>query len=204
MVIQDKTERKTQRRNQIVQAAATVFSKTGFIQSTISEIAGTAGIGKGTVYEYFRSKDELFFAVFEDNWRSAAQRVVVSIAALGQSAAQRLQAMNEAIMGDWRQMIETFPLVMEFWSATASPRTRDRFKHAFKQGYSDFRQMVGTLIQDGIARGEFKTEIDAPALAAALVGTWDALFLQAWFDSDFDPLQAARPFLAVFIDGMKA
>lgn len=203
-VMPEKTGRKAQRRNQIVQAAAAVFSKTGFVQSTISEIAEKAGIGKGTVYEYFSSKDELFFAVFEDTWRSATQRAVVSIAALGQSAAQRLQAMNEAILGDWRQMIESFPLVMEFWSATASPRTKDRFKNAFKQAYTDFRQMVGALIQDGIAHGEFKAEIDAPALAAALVGAWDALFLQAWFDSDFDPLHAARLFLSVFIDGMKA
>jgi AcrR family transcriptional regulator len=199
----EKIARKTRRRNEIIKAAAAVFAKTGFIKSTISEIATEAGIGKGTVYEYFSSKDDLFFAVFEDYWRHVAQKAVVNIKVLGQSAAQRLQAMNEAIMADWRQMIESFPLVMEFWAATASPLVKDRFKTVFEQGYTDFRQMVGAIIQDGIVRGEFKAEIDVTALAAALVGTWDALFLQAWFDSNFNPQHAARQFLPIFIAGMK-
>jgi hypothetical protein len=39
-------------------------------------------------------------------------------------------------------------------------------------------------------------------VAAALVGTWDALLLQAWFDDDFNPLTAARGFMTVVINGL--
>jgi AcrR family transcriptional regulator len=199
-----KIQQKTTRRQEIVRAAAAVFSKSGFTKSTIAAIAERAGIGKGTVYEYFQSKDDLFFAVFEDHWRNVAQKAMVSVKTLGQSATQRLYAMNDAIMAQWRNIIETFPLIMEFWAASATPWTRDRFKKAFQEGYSDFRQMTEALIQDGIDRGEFNPSVDADAVAAALVGTWDALYLQAWFDAEFNPAQTSRRFLSVLIAGMTA
>jgi hypothetical protein len=81
---------------------------------------------------------------------------------------------------------------------------RKRFKLAFREGYSDFRKIVSTLIRDGIQRGEFSAKVKAESVAAALVGTWDALLLQAWFDDSFDPLDTARSFLRVVIRGLAA
>ena len=49
----------------IIRAAAGVFAEKGFVKTLMAEVAAAAGIGKGTVYEYFRSKDDLFFAVYE-------------------------------------------------------------------------------------------------------------------------------------------
>lgn len=58
-------ERVTQeeRRRQILVAAARVFGRSGFYEAKIEDVAQAAGIGKGTVYEYFRSKAELFQAM---------------------------------------------------------------------------------------------------------------------------------------------
>jgi hypothetical protein len=99
-------------------------------------------------------------------------------------------------------MEDMYSLVMEFWSASASSQMRERFKQAFKNGYSDFRQIVSALIREGIQGGEFRPEVDAESVAAALVGTWDALLLQAWFDEGFDPQTTARRFMAVLISGL--
>jgi hypothetical protein len=107
-------------------------------------------------------------------------------------------------MKSWLQMLDMFSLVMEFWSASASSQLRERFKRAFREGYSDFRQIVSALIRDGMQRGEFRPEVDAESVAAALVGTWDALLLQAWFDDSFDPLNTARRFMSVLIRGLAA
>jgi AcrR family transcriptional regulator len=55
------TENKNQpKRQQILEAAAEVFSSKGYYSAKIEDIAERAGIGKGTVYEYFPSKEELF------------------------------------------------------------------------------------------------------------------------------------------------
>lgn len=53
---------KAGKREQIVQAAIETFMDRDYYQVRIEEIAETAGVGKGTIYEYFRSKEELFFA----------------------------------------------------------------------------------------------------------------------------------------------
>jgi len=91
---------------------------------------------------------------------------------------------------------------MEFWAASSSPQMQDRFKANFRSTYQKFRHIVKSLIQEGIERGEFRPDINPESVAAALVGTWDALFLQAWFEDDFDPVTIARDFLSVLINGL--
>ncbi|MBW2579618.1 MAG: TetR/AcrR family transcriptional regulator [Deltaproteobacteria bacterium] len=196
--------RKEEKRALIIEAAAKVFARRGFASTLMAEIAIEAGIGKGTLYEYFDSKENLFFAVFEWFVQATEAEAKVSISALGGSASERLDALSDSLMSSWAQMEDMYSLVMEFWSASASSQMRERFKQAFKNGYSDFRQIVSTLIRDGIERGEFQPQVDIDSVAAALVGTWDALLLQAWFDDDFNPLTAARGFMTVVINGLTA
>jgi AcrR family transcriptional regulator len=186
----------------IIEAAARVFANRGYNSTLIAEIATEAGIGKGTIYEYFPSKEDLFFAVFEWFVEMTEAEARVSISALGGSASERLKALNDALLKSWLEMLDMYSLVMEFWSASASFRMRQRFKKAFREGYKDFRQLVSALISDGIETGEFQPEVDAESVAAALVGAWDALLLQAWFDEGFDPLTTSRKFMAVLINGL--
>ncbi len=196
--------RKEEKRALIIEAAAKVFARRGFASTLMAEIAIEAGIGKGTLYEYFDSKEDLFFTVFEWFVKATEAEAKVSISALGGSASERLDALSDSLMSSWAQMEDMYSLVMEFWSASASSQMRERFKQAFKNGYSDFRQIVSTLIRDGIERGEFQPHVDIESVAAALVGTWDALLLQAWFDDDFNPLTVARGFMTVVINGLTA
>jgi AcrR family transcriptional regulator len=196
--------RKEEKRALIIEAAAKVFARRGFASTLMAEIAIEAGIGKGTLYEYFDSKEDLFFTVFEWFVKATEAEAKVSISALGGSASERLDALSDSLMSSWAQMEDMYSLVMEFWSASASSQMRERFKQAFKNGYSDFRQIVSTLIREGIERGEFQPHVDIESVAAALVGTWDALLLQAWFDDDFNPLTAARGFMTVVINGLTA
>ena len=193
---------KNAKKNQVIEAAGAVFAQKGFARTTIAEVATQAGIGKGTVYEYFKSKEDLYFAVFEWFMAQTGAAVMVSIATLQGTAAEKLKAVSTSLMDSWDEMQDVFALFMEFWSATASPQNQPRFKQVFKQGYGDFRAIVAALITEGIERKEFRADIKIPAVAAALVGTWDALLLQAWFDEDFDHKTAAADFMDVLIQGM--
>lgn len=60
-----KEERKERKRHQIVSAAFEIFAKKGFAETTVEEIAELAGVGKGTVYDYFRTKVELLLEAFQ-------------------------------------------------------------------------------------------------------------------------------------------
>ena len=192
----------TEKKTHILEAAARVFSRRGYAGANIAQIAAEAGIGKGTVYEYFASKEDLFFAVFEWYIQNTSRQATVSTSALSGSASDRLLALNDSILGLWDQIKDVFTLTMEFWAASASSQMRNRFKAAFRDLYAEFRVLVVSLLCEGMERGEFRGDLHPESIAAALVGTWDALFLQAWFDDNFDPVKTAREFLRVIIDGI--
>ena len=174
------------KKDRIIEAAAQVFARSGYSNASVASIARQANIGKGTVYEYFQSKEDLFFAVFEWFQKKTEKAAVVGISDLGGGAADRLQALNDSLMGVWDEIKEVFALVMEFWAASSSTGMRQRLKGAFKQLYDDYRRIVSALV------------------AAALVGTWDALFLQAWFDESFDPAATAKDFMDTLLHGLAA
>ena len=187
----------------IIEAAARVFSQKGYAGTLIAEIARTAGIGKGTVYEYFNSKEDLFFAVFEWYVAQTSSEITVSLSALSGPVSDRLIAFGDGLLQPGIDLIEAFGLVMEFWAASASSQSRQRFKETFRKLYREFRGPLAALIREGIERGEFNPDIDPEPIAAALVGTWDAMMLQKWFEKEFDVLYVAHTFLQVVIRGLQ-
>jgi AcrR family transcriptional regulator len=197
-------EKKREKRERILAAAAKIFGQRGFNGTVMADIAVEANIGKGTLYEYFSSKEDLFFGVFEWVSHLMTQRARVSMNALTGSARERLIAVGESLFEDLPAMKEFFSLVMEFWAASASgaPRLREGLKDYFHSVYRAFRLLIAGLIQEGIERGEFQSGIDMEAVASVLVGTWDALLLQAWFDPHFDPDQTFKGFLPVLLRGL--
>jgi AcrR family transcriptional regulator len=193
---------KEDKKIRILEAAIHLFAQNGYTGTAVADIAVQADIGKGTIYEYFDSKEDLFFAVFEWYSKHTAAAATVWISVLGASAADRLEALNNSLMALWDEIKDVFVLVMEFWAASSSSNMRERFQAAFKQLYQDYRRIVSDLIVDGMSRGEFRKDLDPEAIAAALVGTWDALFLQAWFDDSFDPAATAKDFLVTVLRGL--
>ena len=190
------------KKDRILAAAAHVFAQKGYAGSSVSDIAVKAEIGKGTIYAYFYSKEDLFFAVFELFMMQTGAAAKVGVSHLGGSAVQRLEALSDSIMNMWDELKDAFTLTMEFWAASSSSQRRERFKEAFRRVYENLRGIVAAIVRDGIERGEFRSDVDPESIAAALVGTWDALFLQAWFETNFDPLITARNFLKVVIRGL--
>jgi AcrR family transcriptional regulator len=168
----------------------------------MADISAEAGIGKGTLYEYFRSKDDLFFAVFEQFMEKSGQTALESSRSSENSAAERLKALSDAVTGSWPELKEIYSLTMEFWAAAASSRHRERFKAAFKKGYRQYRTLVAEVLEQGVAAGEFRPDTSVDSVSAVLVGAWDALLLQAWFDDSFDPDASGRAFLDTLLKGL--
>src|ERR1700733_3995476 len=57
---------RSDKRDRILRAAVKVFAKNGFYATRVSEVAKAAGVADGTIYLYFKSKDELLVSLFED------------------------------------------------------------------------------------------------------------------------------------------
>lgn len=200
-------EKKKSRREKsfrIIEAAARIFARKGFSGTVMQDIATEAGIGKGTIYEYFSSKDDLFFAVFEWLFNELAGTATVKVSSLGGKASERLEALSDSLTRAAVELKDYFSLFMEFWSASGASSNRDRFKQFFQQFYDEFRGLVAGIIRDGIEGGEYRQDLRPEAIAAVLVGSWDGLLLQTWFEDSFDPVETARNFITVLIRGLRA
>jgi AcrR family transcriptional regulator len=190
------------KKDRIIEAAARIFAKNGFTGTLMAQVAQEASIGKGTIYEYFRSKETLFFAVFKHLMKETATQMQTVAANQGDSTAQHLQDLADSLIKTWLSRLDLYSLIMEFWSATATLPGRRQFKKAFQDGYRDFRRLVADQIIAGFDSGEFQAPVDPLQIASALIGSWEALLLQAWLDPEFDPLGACRQHMQLVIRGL--
>jgi AcrR family transcriptional regulator len=170
----------------------------------VADVAERAGIGKGTVYEYFRSKEDLFLRLFDWYASAAFASMEGELERPTGSAADALRRSGGTVLESCREMLPLYPLTMEFWSASTAPEFRERLVEEFRDIYRRFRGALASAIRTGIQQGELGSHVQPEAVAAVLVSAYDGLFLQAWFDPSFDPVASGEHFLEVLLKGMAA
>ena len=134
---------------EILEAASQVFAQKDFHEVLIDEIAEVGGIGKGTVYRYFRTKEDLYFAVI---LRGLDRLDVVLSAALPQEAspARRLERIaREILTFFWHQR----SLLMLVYRDERSLRARHG---GLRERHERLVRQVQEAILDGIQRREFR------------------------------------------------
>src|SRR5882672_8572191 len=85
----DRGDRSGDKRERILVAAERIFARHGFFAARVSEIAREAGVADGTIYLYFKSKDDLLISLFEDRMARANARLRDAIAGLAPLAQLR-------------------------------------------------------------------------------------------------------------------
>lgn len=181
------------KRLRLVTAAAAVFAERGYASTRVADIAERAGVGKGTVYEYFSSKEELLFAVFESINADISSRMNDALAAGGSSEEQLLNLLRlgaEVIS----EQVDLQPVILDFWAASRGKDLEETYRRAVVASYSLFRNLVSDFIREEQNRGAFKTSVDAEALAAVVVATVDGLGIQLSFDRSIDPHRITEAF----------
>lgn len=195
-------ELRDQREREILESAAAVFAERGFRGTRMADIARRAGIGKGTVYEYFRSKEDLFTRLFHWYTEQAYRSMLNTADHAGDSALTMLRRSCESLLQSCHEMQDLYPLTMEFWSASTASEFREGLTAEFRRLYEQFRGAIAHTLRAGQVQGEVGSHVDPDAVAAVVVGALDGLFLQAWFDPKFDPVNAGRRFLDVLVIGL--
>lgn len=154
------------RREAIIAAAQEAFDAHGYAATTIDEVAAKAGISKGNVYNYFRSKEELFEQVFVAVV-AGLETDVLQIFAEPLPAGEKLKRLLDYRCGSMEDCKRIGRLVLEFW-ATAAREQRGQLATTLRQMYDRWREQVAGVLADGVSQGEFRPEVDL-ALAAALI-----------------------------------
>lgn len=187
----------------ILDSALRIFAAKGYAAANISEIAAEARVGKGTIYEYHQSKEDLFFAVFEDFVETSVSRGVIDAESLEGDEIERLQMLLKSCIQTCYYQIEAFNVSMEFWAAAGTPSLRDRFRTALLDLYDSLRSVIAEFIAAGKKTGIFRADVNEHNAAAGIVGSIDGLMLQAWLDRKFDVLSVAEEYFELVIAGMR-
>ena len=167
------------RRAQILKAAQSCFGKTGFHKTKMDDIVLASGLSKGALYWHFKSKDEIFLALFDQYDREifAAWDDLPDA-----NAIETLRIESEIVLG---ALLEDRSLV-EMWSEFLKhPLARERFAAIYEHS----RERLGETIAAGITKGEI-APCDARHAASTLTAVIEGLLLQALADASFDPLEA--------------
>jgi TetR/AcrR family fatty acid metabolism transcriptional regulator len=155
-----------ERQAQILEAAIREFAQHGFHATRMEDIAREAGLSKGAVYLYYKSKDAIIGALLRTlfAWELRGTRSIIDGKG---TASERLLAITHMFADELDRLVVAMPILLEFY-AVAFRQTVVR-EH-LGQMYEEFRTPLAQLIQQGIDEGEFRAvEPDEVAL------TWIAL-----------------------------
>ncbi len=174
-------EHLAERRQGILVAAGKIFDAHGYAATTMEAVAAEAGISKGSIYNYFENKRDLFVQLFSDvvGGNEVASEKLLS--GLG-SARTRL----ESFLDDWTERVGDYKrigrLLLEFWLAAAREEQDGDLASWFGEMYTRWRDMVSRTIAEGIAEGEFRIEGTAETAAALILSVLDGIIIQAILD----------------------
>lgn len=164
------------KRAEIVRHAADVFARHGYHATKMQDIATKADIGKGTIYEYFHTKEELFLAIY-DSWMTEYEQTIRDRIAAASDPMSMVDAIRESAVEFYESRAEQAPLLLEFW-AHALRTDNSAFLDRVRRLRSYLRDLGTMLTRDLTASGWFN-EIDAAAFAELETGISDGIFL-AW------------------------
>lgn len=124
-------ERRARTRAALLHAAGRVFAEHGFHQATLETVAAEAGVSKGALYHYFRSKEQLFLALLEDRLGAGLSDIEAVVAERGTDSTH-LGAATETFLRRINRDPRWLPLLLEFLAyGTRDPATKSRITEQF-------------------------------------------------------------------------
>ncbi|HBX68317.1 MAG TPA: hypothetical protein DEH25_02725 [Chloroflexi bacterium] len=189
-----------ERKDQILDAATDVFADKGFSEARMDDIVKESGLSKGTLYWYFKSKDEIILSIFDRMFTREFQELAKLVDMPG-TATARLMHFTDLAIEDVRHMLRLMPLAYEF---LALAFRRKFVQDAFKIYINKYMDVLVPLIQQGIEAGEFRP-LDAHTAAVTSGAIFEGTILLWVYDNTLvDPEKHIREGMILLLDGLKA
>lgn len=157
------------KRKQIIDAAVRVFARSGYYNSRVMDIAREAGIASGTIYLYFKTKDEILVTLFRE-------KMAVFVAYVRKAIAAEPDALSKL-----RRLI-----VLHFEILERNPDLAEVVQVELRQGHKFFRgasasevtgyfDLIASVLEEGVAAGLFRDDLPIRTATKALFGALDQL-----------------------------
>nr|WP_277398315.1 TetR/AcrR family transcriptional regulator [Neobacillus citreus] len=154
---------------QIIDAAVIVIAENGYHQAQVAKIAKQAGVADGTIYLYFKNKEDILISLFEEKMGSFVEKIDEEIAGK-KTAAEKLLVLVEThfqLLSEDHHMA----IVTQLELRQSNKELRMRINNVLK-GYL---QVIDKIIIEGIETGEFSETLDVRLVRQMVFGTIDEI-----------------------------
>lgn len=159
----------TDKREAILRAATKVFANKGYFNSKVADIAKEAGIADGTVYLYFKSKEEILHSIFNramDEFISEGKEEIAKLEK-AEDRLRRIAELHLERLGADREMAVVFQVEL---------RGSTKFMEEFSaSGFADYLDIIRRTIEEGQNQGVFRKDIHPITCAKILFGALDEM-----------------------------
>ncbi|MBL8600972.1 MAG: TetR/AcrR family transcriptional regulator [Myxococcales bacterium] len=196
----ERASRGGDKRERILRAAVKVFARKGFYASRVAEIAKAAGVADGTIYLYFKSKDELLTSLFEDRIVRLLQ-LLRDESGKHPSGAGRLRQMIELQLGlleGERDLAEVITVNLR--------QSSKLLKQFATRRFTEYLELMASVVADAQRAGEFRADVSPRVMARAIFGALDGIAL-TWALGNPEPgglKRAASQLADVLLHGLSA
>jgi TetR/AcrR family transcriptional regulator, fatty acid metabolism regulator protein len=189
-------KRSDDKRRRILDAAVRVFARKGFFGAKVSEIARKADVADGTIYLYFKNKEDILVSLFDGVMAEHLERGREEIRGI-QGAPARLRAIaahHLRLFGENRHLAVVFQVELR-----QSTRFLARFTSSWLQ---DYFGLLGDVIEEGQREGTLRPDLPRRVATKVFFGALDEM-VTSWIlgDRRYDLARLADPVVDLFLNG---
>ena len=187
------------KRDAILRAAIDVFAERGFFNAQVADVARAAGVAAGTVYLYFKGKDDLLVSIFERSMREGLANGRAAVGKLQDPRERllRLARAHLARLGQDRNLAIVFQVELR-----SSTKFMERFSATLLR---DYLGLIREAIADGQREGLFRADVKPTVAAKILFGALDEMATNWILSRRRYSLEAdADAVVDLFINGARA
>ncbi|GAC1344484.1 MAG: TetR/AcrR family transcriptional regulator [Myxococcales bacterium] len=162
---------KVDKRARILAAAVKVFAERGFFTATVAEIARAAGVADGTIYLYFKSKDDLLLRLFDEKMSILLEEAKVALAAEDSSPARLRRFIQLHLAAVERNPELASVLIVEL------RQSAQLLKGLEKAKLSAYLDVIAEVVRTGQEKGELLPVASPATIKRAIFGALDELAL---------------------------
>jgi len=166
---------KRARRQEILDAAEKLFAQKGFFKTTLAEIAAASEFGMGTIYQFFSSKDEIYFTLFTEKTEQLFSLIENTLSRFD-SSLDKLRALVTTAFGFFEDHRDFFKIFISGRSGF-EPIANEELGLKIIQFYERYIKMLQNIINEGINRQEIRP-LNPEEIAHGLAGMINAFIFQ--------------------------
>lgn len=184
---------------QIIEAAVVVIAENGYHQAQVSKIAKQAGVADGTIYLYFKNKEDILISLFREKMGSFVEKIQKEIEGIS-SPSEKLYVMIEKhfqLLAADRHLA----IVTQLELRQSNKEIRQRINGVLKE----YLKVVESILVEGIKKGEFRKDLDIRLARQMVFGTIDET-VTTWVmnEQKYDLVALAKPVHQLLTEGCSA